>query len=397
MNALTGDLMTVKDLADRVESVREKIDNAQDKLDGKITQVSHDLDAKFVKVSQDLAGLQNSGTQAIGHVQAQLASLQATISNAKLIGIVAAAVITILGAVGVSQVWLSQKDLREQRETFAGLAEQAKLLVSDSSKQRADFARMMTASLIEKIEIQLNSEGALDHLKDKHQVIEIDRLAVQLEAQNAYLPEGERSRYFLISKALAYYLDDKYDQALPILESIHGGDQDHFAYAYMRGACLVRLGRPDEAAEWFRRARQLTQGKQQQMTASAEAMTRLEFWKLTKDANPAAAAAALGEAIAQFESLKKNYPDFTNAYLNLACAYSSQQNYTQVWKTLQELERILGNSAIAHELHEDMSRPTDRFFSDFITSEITVTAPLSSPQWERQVSDQLAAKLKPPP
>jgi tetratricopeptide (TPR) repeat protein len=394
VNALRGDLMTMKDLADRVESVREKIDSAQDKLDGKITQVSHDLDAKFVKVSQDLAGLQNNGTQAIGNVQTQLASLQTTISNAKLIGIVAAAVITILGAVGVSQVWLSQKDLREQREAFAGLAKQAKSLISDSSKQRSDFARMMTASLIEKIEIQLNSEGALDHLKDKHQVIEIDRLAIQLEAQNAFLPDEERSRYFLISKALGYYLDNKFDQALPILEGITGGDQDHFAYAYMRGACLVRLGRPDDAAEWFRRAKGLTQGKQQQMTASAEAMTRLEFWKLTKDTNPTAAAVALGEAIAQFESLKQTYPDFTVAYLNLACAYSSQQNYAQVWNTFQELEKIFGDSAIAHELHEDMSRPSDHFFSDFIAHEMNVTASLTSPQWERQVSEQLAARAK---
>jgi tetratricopeptide (TPR) repeat protein len=387
-------LMTMKDLTDRMESVREKVDNVQDKLDGKITRVSQDLDTKFVKISQDLASLQNNGTQAIGNVQTQLASLQATISNAKLIGVVAAVVISILGAAGVSQVWFSQKDMQEQRELFADLAKRAKSLTSDASKQRADFAKMMTTSLIEKIEIQLNSEGALDNLKDKHQVIEINKLATQLEAQNAFLPDEERSKYFLISKALDYYLDNKFDHALPILEGILGDDQDHFAYAYMRGACLVRVGRPNDAAEWFRRAKELTQGKQQQMTASAEAFARLEFWKLAKDSNPTAAAAALSEAVAQFVALNRNYPDFTHAYINLACAYSSQNNYTEVWNTFQHLEKILGVGAIAHELHEDMSRPSDRFFSNFIEHELNVNASLTSPQWERQVSEQLAARTK---
>jgi tetratricopeptide (TPR) repeat protein len=411
---------TLKDLRDSIDSIETKIDSIENKYESDYEELAD----KLAKITQDLAQVQSAGALAIGAAQAEINSLKSaisnaslgtmqtdiasmkttlsnaslgtmqadiaeaktTISNAKFIGATASIIIALLGGVGVWQIVKTQLEVKQERAHFINLSNKADELI-------AQHARMLKDSLIDKIELDLNSEASLDSLKGKPQVERIRANAKVLEGLNSKLPPSDQSSYFMIGNALSAFLSDNCTEVLRLLAQVGGSDQNYFGYAYMQGACYLRTNRPEEARQSFTRATKLTEGKRVQMTLNAQGVSNLAFWKATKGSKPAEAKEAIDAATAQFENLKTSYPEFTAAYVNLACAYSALHDFSKVSETLSQLRGLVPLEVILERIQDDMTRTSDEYMTSYVREELKITISPNDPRWKQQ----LASRLPPPP
>lgn len=388
---------TVQELSARTDAMRDELSTRLDSLRDKVDAGNENLNTKITTNSQDILLVQTQITQAISIVQKELANLQGLISGAKLISIATTLIVTALLAVvsviGGTKIWQSQSEFEKQTSQITQLKKDGDAVLERADKQAANYSRMMRDSLIEKIEVQLNSEGSVDHLdKAPLTVFLIEKLARDLEEQNQFLPDKEKSSYFKISRALHFFIQHQWGSSLRELDGISGNDEEHFAYLYMKSACLVRTNKPSEAIPFLLRLQNLTQGKQLQMSRSAMALTRLAIWKVSKDSDQATALKSLNDATSEFETLTREYPNFLNSYTNLACAYSVQRNYTKVTETLIALREKMGSAFVADDIQTDMTNG-DQYFTNFVNEILKPKANLNSVEWVREVSTMID-KLK---
>jgi hypothetical protein len=318
----------------------------------------------------------------LNQLHADVVSLKTTIANAKLVGVTATLVVALLGGVGIWQIVKTQLEISRERTHFAELSEKAdKLLAQHSS--------MMKESLIDRIELDLNSEASLDSLKGKPQLAKIRANAKELEALNTNLPSGMQSSYYKIGSALDAFLGDNCKEVLRILDQFDGSDRDYFGFAYMQGACYLRNEKPDLAREAFARASKLTEGKRVQMTLNAQAVSNLALWKASRGTRPHEAEEALAAAILQFENLKTTYPDYAAAFLNLACAYSAKRDFAKTSQVLAELRVIESPESISQRIQEDMTRPSDGYLTSYVREELKIVVSPNDLRWKQQVVSKL--------
>jgi tetratricopeptide (TPR) repeat protein len=189
-----------------------------------------------------------------------------------------------------------------------------------------------------------------------------------------------------VANALDPYLANQCEAVLKILEKVENPDRNQFVYAYMTGACLLRLERPKEADQWLSTASSLTDGRRVAMALSAQGITKLFQWRSSNDRH------YVDDAIRIFQSALSVDPGFAPAYFNLACAYAQGKDYAQATRylTLPRTKQIRGGDAIIQRIKEDLSRPTERFLLDYVQGHLRVLKPQDDPRW----SAEMRAALK---
>jgi tetratricopeptide (TPR) repeat protein len=362
----------------------EKLDAASDDLKERLSEYQSRSKADLDKIGSELDSLHDSSKEFEIKAKEDVASIHATISTAKLIGVIGSLAVAFLGGIGANQIIQSKLELAQDQKELKTLQDRTRTLVEQ-------HARMMKETLIDKIETGISSEGGIDNLKLKPVLEIIRRDASVLKSLNDNLPKEEQSNFFLIAEALKQYLADECDAALRTLERFEAPDQAHFSYAYMKGACYLRTSKTDAAQYWFGRAASLTQGALVQMSLNAEAASLLARWKSLAPSSVTESDKALDGAISRFENLTTTYPSFSAGLINLACAYSSKKQYPKVTDTLRKLRAFQTSDWIAERIYEDVNRPSDRYLSNYVNDELKVSAPSFDPNWKNQVSLKIAS------
>jgi hypothetical protein len=252
-------------LADTIKEVRDRIEIVHETLVGRLDSKVQELGSKIDKNATD-----------IGAAIAQIAAINATIASAKLIGLGASIIIAVLGGLGVWQIIETQLKVSKEHTNYLDLTKQSKELILEHSK-------MMALDLIDKIDSDLNSEGSLDDLKGKPQLARIHKRAEELKGLKPKLGESDKTDYYKIASALDYYLANNCSAVLSILKQFNLEDQNHFGYAYMRGACLLRSNETAESRKWLEVAFGLTEGNRVLMTMNAQGVVSLALWKASQD------------------------------------------------------------------------------------------------------------------
>jgi len=353
---------TVKDVRDRIEVVSEKL---REHIDSKI----EDVGSKIEKIAED-----------IGEVTTEVAAINATIAAAKLIGLAASIVVAVLGGLGVWQIIETQLKISKEQVNYLDLTKQSKELLSEHSK-------MIAADLIENLDSDINSEGSLDDLKNKPQLDRIHKRAEELRNLQSKLGENDKTDYYKIAPALDYYLANNCSATLSILKDLSLSDQNHFGYAYMRGACLLRSNETAEARRWLEVAFGLTEGNRVLMTMNAQGVVNLALWKASQNLK------FLESARVQFENLTISHPEFAPGYANLACAYSQLKQYDKVSDILLRFHRLRTIDDITKIIGDDMLRGSEQYFSNYVNEALDVSVQVQDGQWKSQVSTKLSEAL----
>lgn len=386
--------LTIKELGEEFDTLSERLEATAEKLTEKLDSLTQSQSTSAVAVGSlqaDLGSLKQIIADAsLKSLHADVVSLKTTLANAKLIGVAAAIVASLLGGAGIWQILKTQIEITNQRSEFVNLKQQAATLI-------AQHAQMMKETLIDRIESDLNSEASLDALKDKRQLARIQANANELEALNGNLPPNLKSNYFLVGSAITAFLEDNCPSALKTLDQITGVDEDYYGVWYMRGACYLRTEKPDRARQAFARASKLTsEGKRVQMMLNAQGVSDLELWKTLKQTRPQDASYALKDAISEFENLKKSYPNYVSAYVNLACAYSAEHDFETVSRVLAELRAISSPELVVQYIYDDLNRPSEGYMTDYVREGLGVRNSTGDPHWKQDIIAKLpAAKLEP--
>lgn len=120
-----------------------------------------------------------------------------------------------------------------------------------------------------------------------------------------------------------------YDSATAELEAIVARDPDYDAAHYYLGICQSLHGSPDLGRDSFRRAVSLDTSN---------------YWYRDWLARSCWATGELDEAAQIYEALVRDFPDKTDIHYTLINLYSSQGQADKVMETLDEIERVTGNS-----------------------------------------------------
>jgi hypothetical protein len=371
-------------MPESIGDIRNSFDAAYHRLSDKMDAEINQLQEIAGKLKDNIAELRTESLKAtsslrddtfaaVADVRKNIATIDATVKSYDLIFKVAPVVVAVLGAFGVWKLVQSHLDyeqaISESREVNAHakvLSEQLGTLVRDD--------------LIDKIESALISEASLDALRSRPEVkTQISSLAKQLQVTNQQLPSDQQTTYYQISNAFTHYMANECVPVLQILDQIREADREHYGYAYMRAACSLRTGDSRSAEEWFGRAAHLTEGGKLIMTLNAQAMAQLYTAKATGNAD------LMKSSENTFKSLIEQRKDYAPAYINLACAYALEKNYSEVASTLHELHKFETADWIADRIKDDITTSSEQFFSGYLSDYLHITALPLSPTWRYQV------------
>jgi hypothetical protein len=384
--------LTIKELGEEFDSLNERLETTADKMTNKLDSLTQGQNAAAVAAASlqtDFEALKQTIADAsLKSLHTDVVSLKTTVANAKLVGVSAAIITALLGGAGIWQIVKTQFEVRDQQAHFIRSSEQASKLI-------AQHAQMMKEALIDRIENDLNSEASLDALKGKQQLIRIQANSRELEGLNESLPSNSKSNYYLVGRALTAFLSDNCSEVLRILDKINGADGDYYGIWYMRGACYLRTEKPDLARQAFATGAKLTfEGKRVQMMLNAQGVSDLQLWKIMIETRPQQATDALNEAIHQFEYLRKTYPNYVSAYVNLACAYAAQREFEKVSEVLAEFRAVSSPEVIVQYIQDDLNRPSEGYLTDYVREFLRIRSSTGDPHWGQDVIAKLpAAKL----
>lgn len=335
-----------------------------DVLRDKIDQVHEKLQASNTDLRDRLETRSNELKSSIEENKRAVAKLEATLGTAKLIGIVGAIVLAILGALGTYEF------LRD-RQTL-------KTLVEDTKAVTRENALLTQGALIDALESEFGKEASLDALRGNQAVRnQIKSLSTRIQALAKRLEASDRSTYYHVGEALEPYLQHRCQDVITMLDKVKVNERDRFIYAYMRGACLLDVGPTQEAGQWLATARALSGGMRANMSANLEAAAKLYLWKATKNGS------YIDEAIQILTSTIERDPAFAPAYTNLACAYAAKGDYALVtkWLVRPTVLKLRTSDDIVGHVKDDLVRPSDRFLTDYVVVHLKIRTPLDNPGW----------------
>ena len=249
---------------------------------------------------------------------------------------------------------------------------------------------------VNKIDGILSEQESLDRLKDKQNEVvmkELSRYAVELKIINRELDSKEQDSFYNIVEALEKYNIDDHSGALQALMKVETKDQMRYNYYYTKGACLLRLGDRQEAAECFVITMKLSSGIQQARAINANGMAKLYEWKATGTPR------FLNDAIGVFIHLCSQHTGFGPGYFDLACAYAQKgaANYKDVsaslgfcltkahWSIDELIDRIA----------EDVVRPRESFLNQYVEDYLKITqADPADRAWRNRIEKALFDLMK---
>src|SRR5260370_42106733 len=127
----------------------------------------------------------------------------------------------------------------------------------------------------------------------------------------------------------------------------------------MRGVCLLRLKRMQEANQELAIAGSLTGGRRVSMSMNVAALTKLYQSRASRDSK------LVDDAISDLTSIIEHDKQFVPAYMNLACAYAEKGDYPVVTRYLvfQVIELAISSAALLNKIFIVLTRPSDRFLT----------------------------------
>lgn len=272
-------------------------------------------------------------------------------------------------------------------------AKDANELANNAAKKAArveqNYAEILQVTLIDRIETAINSFNSLDELREKPlDVKKIQSFGIKLKQISEKVADEKRTSYFWTTAALTPYLHKNYQKTLEILDKVEDKDRHRYAYAYMRGICLLRTNK-ENSDVWFNIAAKLSGGIRYLKSMNALGMAKLYEWQSTKER------ATLNEAIDAFSQIINRDAKFAPAYFNLASAYAAAGKFDVATKYLLDTHRIAKYSmeSIANRVKDDLQEKREKFFFNYVREELKINTNIHDPEWHPNVMSALYGRL----
>jgi tetratricopeptide (TPR) repeat protein len=366
-------------MAQTADELRARIEASESKLIGKLENATKDIldfvnkradkiesdrDAALAVLRQDIKGL----SEGVAKTAADVAAIDATIKTTKLISIVAAIIVTLIGAViaVVGSAGLNQ--YLKDREQLQNVLRSSALLTQ--------------AALVEKLEETFQKIGSLDSLNEQVNVrAEIKDISDHIRRISENLETSQQSTYYIVGQAVEIYLSNNCAGVVENLKRVKTADQGRLFYAYLRGICSLRLNQLADADYWLGIAVQSKDTRQASVILNLQGVTRMGHARATGKRELAM------QAIKHFESSIATDQTYAPAYFNLACAYAHIGEFDAVSAQFKKLMRDLRTppDTIVGRIRDDQNRSGEQFLSDYLQVYLEITVPATDPRWSELV------------
>ena len=338
-------------LADLRDSVEQKFSGLREVIDDQTSQL---------RLRIDEAGTKNA-EQDVG-----IAHIESTIRAARWIGTSTVIVCSILGALGVYKLISNAEEIQKGLPIIKAAA----LSTQDS--------------LVDRLEIEFSQLSSLDEFgRHPDLVARINSISDEIREVGKNVNEQNRSSYFLMGKALSYYIDKDCTNVLTTLDSIKEGDRIRFTYTYMRAACLLRTNSKAEAQKWLAKAAAIKADKRATMVRNVQALEKLYLARKTNRSK-------LGtDVVTEYRSIIKDDPSFYPAYINIACAFAILKQYDDVTFVLRQARWIHNADEVIASIRNDFAQPSDHFLEGYVRDYLKVSVRSTDPEWARSISAAL--------
>jgi len=338
--------------------LRAALDALRAKLDENFSGMRNLLDDK----ATSLRTLIDETEEAISKQNVAIAHIESTIRSVKWIGTAAVVVCAILGALGVNKLVSDAKDIQNGILIIKGAA---------LSTQE---------SLVDRLELEFAQLTSLDEFSARPDLTSrISALSMKIQEISWTVDEQNRSTYYLVGEALNYFIANDCEGVISKLDRVKESDRNRFTYAYMRAACLLRENKRAEAQIWLSRAAGMSADRRSLMARNAATLNSLYFARQQHNLD------LVGEAIENFKRITKDDKNFYAAYINIACAYATLEKFDEVTNFLKKARVARNSDEVVASIHNDLDRPSDRFFEKYVRDYLKVRESTSDSEWKGKI------------